>query len=101
MVPTPRSPQLVKILEVLDDGAWHHRDEILAAAAAVIPPGVAYRAAEKRRRERPGAPPQRTRGDTDAVISSGARSLARDALLENARRGLLERQGDWYRKATR
>lgn len=89
-MPAPLSVWTRAIIDVLADGAWHDREELLAAAAAVVPPGVAARRAEQDRRERSGAP-HRTRGH-DQVVAIGARSVARGSLKGLDRSGTVERR---------
>jgi hypothetical protein len=97
-VSTPPGRPRRAILELLADGRWHDRDQLLEAAAAVVPPGLASRTAE-RNRARPGRPAERTSGRQDDVIASGARTVARAAL--HRLEGRLERDGRRYRLADR
>jgi diadenosine tetraphosphatase ApaH/serine/threonine PP2A family protein phosphatase len=95
----PRSPARQAIDQVLADGNWHTRDELLEAAAAKVPPGQAWRTGETdRRRTNPG---QRTRGDDHTAIVSGARMAADDVLRGMARIGTIERGPDGLYRAAR
>ena len=44
-----RAPQLTVVIEMLSDGAWHDRDDVLAASAAAVPDRRAAEKAEARR----------------------------------------------------
>lgn len=86
-------------LKVLEDGKWHPWEWALYEVSKGVPPNLAVRRAERDRviqwmKEHPGVPksdvPPRIRGyDGDLVISTGARSIAREVLtnekFENVR----------------
>lgn len=83
--------------DVLEDGEWHTRDELIAAGAAAVPPGVAYREGERRRML--DGPPIRTRGDQADAVAAGARNRAIDTLRSRVRFGTVEVDDGRYRKA--
>jgi hypothetical protein len=90
-----------RIAEVLDDGEWHHIDDVATIAASVVPPGVAYRFQERlRRKSRSGAtgPDRRRLGDHKTAVEIGKRAVARKAIIDRVGGGL-ERDGSWIRRA--
>lgn len=99
-MPTPRSPQYQAMLDVLADGRWHDRDELLAAGEQKVSPGRAFRMGERNRRRR-GAGAERTRGDDNTSIRSGAREVARRSLFRAAQSRKIERDGARYRLVKR
>jgi hypothetical protein len=92
----PRSPASTRILELLADGHWHDREEIIAAA--LLPPGRAWRSAE-RLRLRGRAISPRTHGTRDTAIASGRRTYGRDTLWTLISHGHVILQGDKVRAA--
>lgn len=79
----PLTPQLERAYELLADGEWHDREEIMFEISKVITPGVAVRHAETVRQTSGTypAPPERKVPRSQAfLIASGKRSLARSAL---------------------
>jgi len=92
-----KSPARLAVDQVIADGDWHDREELIAAAMAVIPPAVAYRRAEvNRTRKTTGL---RSRGGRDDAVRAGSRDLARRLIDEAVRRGSIERDGSRYRVA--
>jgi hypothetical protein len=101
-VSTRRSPWSSRILEVLGDGAWHDREELLRAAMAVVPPGVAFRRGERDRirwaeRNLGAGPHPRTRGGRAEAIVRGRRQIASTTLGGLMWRGRVERVGEQVR----
>jgi hypothetical protein len=99
-VPTPMSPARAVALELLADGEWHDREQLLDQMARAVPPGKAFRVGERRRtatRRRPNGPGPRVRGDDTTSIAAGAREVARKALFALARTAKIARDGDQYR----
>lgn len=45
-----RSPVLSKALEILSDGEWHDREEVIREVQKLVTPGIAYRHMEEARR---------------------------------------------------
>lgn len=87
--------------ELLADGEWHEREELIVAGVAVVPPGVAYREGEKlRRKDRSGraAPEGRVLGSRGVSVAAGARSIVRQAIRNRTRKGTAERRGDRIRR---
>lgn len=79
----PFKPWTLAMLTVLEDGAWHAREDLILVGAAQVPPGVAFRDAEKdrnREHKRPNGPGPRVKGDDQTSVSTGARNVARDCL---------------------
>lgn len=70
---------LVRAVLLCEDGEWHDFDVILHEVAKVIPPGRAMRRAEDNRRNC-GGPDERIKGDTERIMATGKRSVARDFL---------------------
>lgn len=94
----PLAPWSRRILDLLADGAWHDRDEILEAAAAMVPPGKAFRRGEHVRRcQLANRDQPRTRGGRDTAISTGRRTYARDALHSMIAVGRVIRDGNKVR----
>lgn len=92
---TPTTPWYDRIVEVLADGEWHRREELIQAAIPLVPPGQAHRAAEKDRVRRSQSP-TRVRGDQATAIAAGARRLVDEALRGLVRYGRVWRDGDRY-----
>lgn len=89
--------------QVLADGLWHHRDEILDVAARAVPPGVAYRNGERLRSAVRvwGQPGPRKFGDQSVAVATGARARAREVLRSKVRTGTVQRDGDRFRRRSR
>lgn len=99
---TRRSPWTRAILEVLADGQWHDRAELVDVARPAVPPGRAYRNGERNRARMHAlrsdtALAERTRGDRQSSIDTGAHLIVVEALRGLARRSVIERDGDRYR----
>lgn len=114
-------PVTFAILELMKDGEWHDREEVIREVNHVIPHGVAYRRADQTYREsrmknlrQQGMSEQdakefldnpenyRTKGevDTDFLVRSGRRAIIQDSLATNSR---IERRADsdgtvWFRR---
>ncbi|GEM_PF-6589387 len=91
----PRSPVTKTILELLADGDWHPRVDVIETAARVVPPGVAYRNGERHRAwiaaRRGYRHDGRKHGDDATAIAAGAGIRARDLLRQLIRGGHVER----------
>lgn len=77
-MPTPTTPWGARALELLADGEWHARVELLEAIMPLIPPGIAFRHAEihrNRGESRPNGPGPRVRGDDDTSVATGRRHI--------------------------
>lgn len=91
-----------RIDELLADGAWHEREEVIAAAAKAVPPGVAFRKGETHRirqlgrRGQPGA--DRHVGTRERSVATGARTLVRDLVNSRIQRGVVEQWGTRIRR---
>jgi hypothetical protein len=86
--------------DLLADGRWHTRAEVLAVGKAAVPPGVAYRRAVKHRLQEQAAraaeiPRPRPR-DEQTTVEVGARRVANGVLRALVRSGKVHRDGDWY-----
>lgn len=93
----------LKAAELLLDGEWHPREELLQVMMPLIPPGRAHRRAEEARaylsRLRNGFVKPRTVPRTDAqLIASGRRSIAAQS-LQSAETFERERRdgSSWFR----
>lgn len=85
-------PWTRKITELLADGEWHDREQVLAIGAAAVPPGIAFRRGElDRARKRPLGPGPRVRGDRATSIATGARTIVQRTIDNQVRQGLIER----------
>ena len=84
------SPWTARVLDVLADGEWHTRAELLAAAMPLVPPGKAYRMGEWRRL-RSSSPGPRRRGDDDVSVAAGAREIVGKVLCGLVADGRIER----------
>lgn len=97
---TGRVPWSLAIRDVLADGEWHDREELIAVGKRAVPPGIAYRRFERQRktaaryRNEPGAT---RRGDEFAVVASGAKRVAYDCVRAMVASGVVERDGNRYR----
>lgn len=85
----------IKARELLADGQWHAREDLIAQLMVLVPPGVAYRKIEDRRRRRQqkwsGRSTDRTKPrDASDVIHSGQRKIAVDTLTAAKLRGKVE-----------
>lgn len=95
---TPRSPWMVKVHELLADGDWVDREELMAAAMPVVPPGKAERQAKVERNRQDAA--RRRRGDTvipsnskpSDPVAVGARIVVAHSLGTAVGQGRLERR---------
>ncbi len=87
-MPAPKTPQRVRLDELLADGEWHDREPLVVAAAAAVPPGVAARHARHQRaawraryhRRNGTAPPPTAIGRPSDDVRVGARHLAITAI---------------------
>ena len=95
---TPRSPWMVKVYELLADGAWHDRETVVVAAMPLVPPGKAARtavdnrdrmAATRRQQGVPVNPSQARRHDDQAV---GARTKVTHSISAALSYGHLQRR---------
>lgn len=103
-MPTPKTPQRVRLDELLADGAWHDREPLISAAAAAVPPGVAarhatraraaYRAKYARWLNRHGLTPRPAVGGAAPAddVRVGARALADIALRSAVRTGAYQQR---------
>ena len=97
-MPTQRSPWLVKIHELLADGAWHDREALVDAAMPLVPPGKAARQAAYDRarlaatRRAQGVPTIPSNGRPQDTQTVGARTKVTHSLSAATRRGHLERR---------
>lgn len=97
-MPTPRSPWMVKIYELLADGAWHDRETLVLAAMPLVPPGKAARQAAYDRarlaatRRAQGVPTIPSNGRPQDTQTVGARAKVTHSLSAATRRGHLERR---------
>jgi hypothetical protein len=97
-VSPPLAPWSRRILELLADGAWHDREELITAAMATVPPGMAFRRGEILRRCQLANPDQpRSRGGRDTAIATGRRTYARDAIHSMIGVGRIIRDGNKVR----
>jgi hypothetical protein len=87
------NPWMNAMYELLSDGQWHHRDDLIAVGADRVPPGRAYRYSE-RRRVRTGTRTTFTRTEERAA---GQRQEASQAVLSSARWGGTVRDGEKFR----
>ncbi len=89
------TPHLRRAFEVLADGRWHSREDVMAEMVKVVDRDMAIAVAERRRvdsntRRSVNEPERRRRRNSDEfLVASGARSLATSALLSAKR---IERQ---------
>lgn len=90
MTPTER------VRELLADGKWHDRREVVADVAKTMAPGPAYRRAEVQRvgeLERHGRSTQTARQGTDTdAVAAGQRRGARYIVEGLERRGTVEKR---------
>lgn len=92
------APWSEAIMLRLEDGAWHHLDELVLVAMPKIPPGHAERTGERaraqERRSRGSGDGPRTKG---SAYHTGARRLTSDALNAQRNLGNVERgdAGQW------
>ena len=97
-MPTQRSPWMVKIHELLADGAWHDRETLVDAAMPLVPPGKAARQATYDRarlaatRRAHGVPETPSNGRPQDPHTVGARTKVTHSLCAATRRGLLQRR---------
>ncbi len=99
-MPTPRAPWTTAMLDHLDDGRWYEIDQVLAVGMRAVPPGRAIQERERgRTRRNQGTGPRSGVTDTDR-IATGARMLARGALIKLVRNGHAQRDGQLVRRKT-
>ena len=101
-MPTPKTPQRIRLDELLADGEWHDRALLIAGTVGVIAPGVAPRHARKMRRDdraghlrRRGGVPGTHKGGgpgTADDVRVGARALVTRTILTAVRSGAYERR---------
>lgn len=95
---TPRSPWMVKIHELLADGGWHDREDLMAAAMPLVPPGKAERQAKVERdrqdaaRRRKGDPIIRANSKPSDPVAVGARIVVGHSLGTAVDQGRLQRR---------
>lgn len=104
--PTPRpnalAPWSLRLLDVLGDGQWHSRDELVGKAGQLIPPGRAMRMREaERARIAAAAPPPkdptkkrpkpRERSE-DYYLAVGRRRIIVDVLQGHLKTGRMVRE---------
>jgi hypothetical protein len=85
-VPRELSPQLARAYELLADGEWHEREQLVRELGKVIPPGVALRYNEARRRQDPNR--RRARGQPTSATAERVVSRSTSFLVEAGRRRL-------------
>lgn len=91
-----------RINEILADGEWHDREEVVQDAMRLVPPGVAFRRGEyyrvKALRKQYGkeAAQERARqkGDDRDAILAGKRALVAEALQGSLASGAIEKRKD-------
>lgn len=91
------SPLTVRLRELLADGEWHLRNDVIDQLSGAVPPGAAWREAERRRlseRQRTGRPkgPRAHHTDRRTAIASGARQVINQTILRQIRDGFIERR---------
>lgn len=93
----PKTPLRIRLEELLADGNWHDRAEVLDELAPLVPPGKAIRAAEtdragnRRRNGNPGpANPALSRARDPQTV--GARACATDIIKSAYQCGRIERR---------
>lgn len=81
------TPHLRRASELLSDGEWHDREEIMREMGKVIPPGIAIRFQEQ---VRAGRRTQRLKNNLPVVSESPERIVPREnnTLITMGRRGL-------------
>ena len=88
--------------EILADGEWHDREDVIRLVAEAVPPGRAFRKGEAIRRhlvERQGFTfSSRSRGDDGTSVATGARHIARACPSGRERQGTIQRDGDLVRR---
>lgn len=94
----PRSEWRRRVDDVLADGEWHPKRELLQAGSRFVPPGKAYRTGmaarahlikySRKRGEKPGQP----RGTDEEAIASGGREVVRKVVDAAIRRGDYEQR---------
>lgn len=87
----------VRLRELLTDGEWHAREELIDALAGFVPPGVAWRSAErhrlsKRRRKGLSDGPRVHHTITATAVKTGRRAVVGDAIQREVRRGHVDRR---------
>lgn len=88
-MPTPKTPERRRLDEILADGAWHDREQVIAVLVPLVAPGVAAREAERNRRHVNGHDGQRTKGHGQER-EVGARLIAVKRIGTGVRSGTIE-----------
>lgn len=87
------------IQDLLADGRWHDRAEVIAVGARAVPPGVAWRRAEQHRLDnqtrRVGELRPR-QGDEHSAVEAGSRRVASQVLYALVKHGKVLREDDRY-----
>lgn len=85
---TPKTLTRRRLDELLADGRWHEREELVEKLIPTVPPGRAHRRAEANRR-------RRSRGDrvrSVDEITIGARDLVGRTIWDAMRYGAIEQR---------
>lgn len=98
----PKSTVRLRLEQLVADGEWHRRDQLIAELVGLVPPGKATRHAAAMRQSVITHPHQVRRRDP---IQVGSRDIVRKTIEAAAARGFLERTvvdgAVSYRKARR
>lgn len=92
-----------RLVEVLNDGQWHRRDDVLANVAGVVPAAVAIRLMDREaangRRRTGFNPSPRRQLQPEQRVRSGQRRMARQTIDNYVAHGTVERDSDMIRLA--
>ena len=97
-MPTPKSPARNRLDELLADGEWHDREQLVRALMPLIPPGQAVRTAtrnragKRRRRAEQGMEPTPKYGRPADEQTVGARTCAYSVIATAVRFHTAERR---------
>lgn len=89
-----RAPWSLAMREVLSDGQWHDRRELVAVGVVHVPPGMAHR---EHRRHLPHGEVRRGYVDSHSAVLLGATRVATAALRSWVASGTVERRGELIR----
>lgn len=93
----PLSPLSMKVLDALEDGEFHDREDIIAAVMYTIPPGEAYRHAVSRATSET----YKERKSRDEIIAAGRRRWTIDTINSLIANDRVEQEGGKGRHDTK
>jgi hypothetical protein len=87
------------MLEVLRDGEWHTRSELVAESRVLVPPGRAKRKTERNRQHKVNGAERRQRLSDSEQIRSGQQAIAYSSIKGLIAVGRIEQRGNGGRGA--